>query len=324
MLSYPQLATKFEEYLSLNPIEGQPAALYEPAEYIMTMGGKRFRPLLLLMVYQLFEDDIEFAFDAARSVEVFHNFTLVHDDIMDQAPLRRGKTTVHERFGINRAILSGDVMMILAFQFLQRYPDALSLMKMLNEAAVKVCEGQQWDVEFEDNQDTTIPDYLKMIEYKTAALLGAALSMGAITARAPDDVINRMYYLGINAGIAFQLQDDILDTYGQSGDTGKIVGGDIIRNKKTFLYIKTLEMSDESTRSYLRKIYGGGLVLDDETKIIEVKRCFNKVNVRKEAESLRDSYFNKAIALMGNMDVRNHEAKVLLESFIINLINRKS
>ncbi|MFK7781489.1 polyprenyl synthetase family protein, partial [Psychroserpens sp.] len=218
----------------------EPTTLYEPINYIIQLGGKRLRPILTLMTAEIFGSEYKKALNAALSIEVFHNFSLVHDDIMDDAPLRRGKATVHEKWDINTGILSGDAMLILAYQLFENYEAKTfqDLAKLFSKTALEVCEGQQYDVDFETRDDVTIAEYLKMIEYKTAVLVGAAMKMGAIVSNASEDCQNSIYEFGRNLGIAFQLQDDYLDAFGDPKTFGKQVGGDIIENKKTYLYLK--------------------------------------------------------------------------------------
>jgi len=230
----------FITYLQQKTTTKEPVNLYEPITYILGLGGKRLRPVLTLMTSEIFGANYTKALDAALAIEIFHNFSLVHDDIMDDAPLRRGKTTVHEKWDINTGILSGDAMLISAYQLFENYDGTIfkELAKLFSKTALEVCEGQQYDVDFETRTDVTIPEYLKMIEYKTAVLVAAGMKMGAIIANASATSQNNIYEFGRNLGIAFQLQDDYLDAFGDPKTFGKQVGGDIIENKKTFLYLK--------------------------------------------------------------------------------------
>src|SRR5690606_710944 len=240
----------FLQYLEGFKIERQPQTLYEPVNYILSLGGKRLRPVLTLMVAEVFDCHYKKALNAALSVEVFHNFSLIHDDIMDAAPLRRGQETVHEKWDVNTGILSGDAMLIMAYQLFEHY-DAETfrlLAKLFSKTALEVCEGQQYDVDFETRDDVTIDEYLKMIECKTAVLVGAAMKMGAIVAKTSEKNQDMMYEFGKNLGIAFQLQDDYLDVFGDPKTFGKQSGGDIIENKKTYLYLKALEFSSREDR----------------------------------------------------------------------------
>ena len=224
----------FLEFLASKNWKREPINLYEPVDYILKLGGKRMRPILTLMAADIFSKEYKKAMPAALAVEVFHNFTLVHDDIMDDAPLRRGKETVHEKWDINTGILSGDAMLILAYQFFEEYEPIIfqKLAKLFSKTALEVCDGQQLDVDFETRNDVTIPEYIHMIRLKTSVLVAAALQMGAIVAETSEENEQLIYDFGLNLGLAFQLQDDYLDTFGDSETFGKQVGGDIIENKK--------------------------------------------------------------------------------------------
>lgn len=254
MHTLPFLLAKINDYAASHPFPGAPPGLYEPCDYILALGGKRLRPALLLMAYALFRDDVERAVPPAWAVELFHNFSLVHDDIMDAAPLRRGQPTVHTRWNTTTGILSGDVMLIYAYRHLAAFDEreiVPDLLHTFNRVATEVCEGQQLDVDFETRPDVTLPEYIRMIELKTAVLLGAALEMGALCARASSDDIEHLYQFGRTAGIAFQIQDDLLDTYGDPEKFGKQVGGDILQNKKTYLVLKALEVAPAADRTEL-------------------------------------------------------------------------
>jgi len=257
MQSSSQLQSLFNEFLQKNEFDQQPEGLYDPINYILKIGGKRVRPVLLLLGCNLFDEDVDKALSAAFSIEVFHNFTLLHDDIMDEAPLRRGKPTVHSKYGQNTGILSGDVMLVYAYKYLTQYAshsNFAEILKTFNQVAIGVCEGQQHDMDFETRDDVTINEYLKMIEQKTAVLIAGGLKMGALIGNASIENADCLYEFGRNIGIAFQLQDDILDTFGDPEKFGKKVGGDIVQNKKTFLVLKTLELADEQNRDQLAKI----------------------------------------------------------------------
>ncbi len=250
------ISQRFLDRLQHAPDGREPRGLYEPIEYILSIGGKRVRPLLALIAARMFGDDADLTagMPVALAVEVFHNFTLLHDDIMDESPLRRGQPTVHCKWDNNTAILSGDLMLIQAYGHLSASPDASripQLLRTFNRVATGVCEGQQFDVDFEKQSHVTIEEYLKMIELKTAVLLGGALEMGALAAGAGSEDAEHLYAFGRLTGLAFQLHDDLLDTFGDHEETGKLTGNDIIRNKKTFLYIKTLETLDNQERQEL-------------------------------------------------------------------------
>ena len=257
MQTVPYYQEQFSSYLNEKIRTREPINLYEPMTYIISLGGKRLRPVLALMATDLFNGSYKQALDAALAIEVFHNFSLVHDDIMDAAPLRRGKRTVHKKWDINTGILSGDAMLIEAYRFLEPYEEAVfkKLMVLFSRTAMEVCEGQQYDVDFETRDDVTIPEYLKMITFKTAVLVAAALKMGAIIGRASHRDQEAIYAFGLNLGIAFQLQDDFLDAFGDPKTFGKQIGGDIIENKKTYLYLKSLELGDAKTTKELIDLF---------------------------------------------------------------------
>ena len=280
-----QLVQRFypviEKYLIENSFSRDPQALYDPVNYILKLGGKRLRPVLVLAACDLFGTDYHKALSAALSVEIFHNFSLVHDDIMDDAPLRRGKPTVHERYNTNTAILSGDVMVILAYEYLCKTEDKTVIPRILdifNETAIKVCEGQQYDMDFETSNDISIPDYLKMIELKTAALLVGRLGIGAVIGGASAADFYGICEFGRNIGIAFQLQDDFLDTFGDAQKVGKQPGGDIIQNKKTWLILKALEIAPPDLKKTLQK-WMENVEGDDQLKVREVTQIFNTLNI---------------------------------------------
>lgn len=313
----------FIEYLSKQDIHKEPVNLYEPIEYILGLGGKRMRPVLTLMAAEVFDTDYKVALPAAMAVEVFHNFSLVHDDIMDDAPLRRGQVTVHEKWNLNTGILSGDTMLILAYQYFEQYePEVFrDLAKLFSKTALEVCEGQQWDVDFETRKDVTIPEYLKMIEYKTAVLVAAAMKMGAIVAKTSEKEADLIYDFGLNLGLAFQLQDDFLDAFGDPETFGKQVGGDIIENKKTYLYLKALEFSSEEKASKLQKLFS--LQLEDNSEKIETaKAIFNESGASKATQEAIEMYTFKAFETLEKLDI-NAEKKTILRTFGENLMGRK-
>ena len=313
----------FISYLKSQTIKKEPATLYDPIEYILGLGGKRMRPVLTLMAAEVFDADYKEALPAAMAVEVFHNFSLVHDDIMDDAPLRRGKVTVHEKWNINTGILSGDAMLILAYQYFEQYEPAVfrDLAKLFSKTALEVCEGQQWDVDFEERKDVTIPEYLKMIEYKTAVLVAAAMKMGAIVAKTTEKEANLIYDFGLNLGLAFQLQDDYLDAFGDPETFGKQVGGDIIENKKTYLYLKALEFSSEEKRIELKELFDKQLE-DNSVKIETAKRIFNESGASKETQKAIEKFTFKAFETLEKMEI-TAEKKSILRAFGENLMGRK-
>ncbi|SDE50148.1 polyprenyl synthetase family protein [Cellulophaga baltica] len=314
---------EFIAYLEAHTKLEEPINLYEPINYILALGGKRLRPILTLMTADIFGSDYKKALDAALAVEVFHNFSLVHDDIMDDAPLRRGKATVHEKWDINTGILSGDAMLINAYQLFENYEGEVfrSLAKLFSKTAIEVCEGQQYDVDFETRDDVTIPEYLKMIEYKTAVLVGAAMKMGAIIANASLEGQNSIYEFGRNLGIAFQLQDDYLDAFGDPKTFGKQVGGDIIENKKTFLYLKAIEHSAPEQVKELEHLFS--IQPADATEKIEtVKSIFIDSGAAERTQEEISIYTEKAFVVLTKLEI-SEEKKLLLKKFGESLMQRK-
>lgn len=301
----------------------EPKNLYDPIHYILNLGGKRIRPVLTLMSAEIFGASYKKALPAALAVEVFHNFSLVHDDIMDDAPLRRGSVTVHEKWDINTAILSGDAMLILAYQYFEYYKPTIfrKLAKLFSKTALQVCEGQQMDVDFEVRQDVTIPEYMKMIENKTAVLVAAAMKMGAIVAENSKKNARLIYDFGLNLGLAFQLQDDYLDAFGDPKTFGKQVGGDIIENKKTFLYIKAMEYAVETEKQKLSNLFSTQLE-DNATKITQAKEIFVHSGAASATQKAIEEYTFKAFETLEKMSIGD-EKKQILRSFGENLMGRK-
>ena len=290
-----------------------PKQLYDPITYIINLGGKRVRPLLVLMATELFGEDANESIHAAMAIEVFHNFTLVHDDIMDNAPLRRGKATVHEKWSINIAILSGDVMMVEANKNLAKVnPAFLSpVLNTFNATAQGVCEGQQLDMEFEGRDDVSIEEYINMIRLKTAVLLGGALKLGAIIAGASEKDADLIYQFGENIGIAFQLQDDILDVYADPEKFGKQVGGDIIANKKTFLLLKAFELADGETRASL-DTWTAYKEFNAQEKVDTVRQVYDTLDIQDIAKESMNSYLSKALAVFAQINVSDEKKSNLL------------
>ncbi len=277
---------EFTSFLEQKISTKEPVNLYEPITYIMHLGGKRLRPILTLMATDLLGGDYKEALHAALAIEVFHNFSLVHDDIMDDAPLRRGKKTVHEKWDVNTGILSGDAMLIFAYQQLGYYDESQfkTLVELFNDTALKVCEGQQYDIDFESRDNVTVDEYMTMISYKTAVLIAAALKMGAIIAKAPKASQDALYKFGMNLGIAFQIQDDYLDAFGDADRFGKKIGGDIIENKKTYLYLKSRELGTATQQKDLMDLYSLD-PRDPSTKIKVVKNIFKDSGAVDETKS---------------------------------------
>ena len=283
-----------------------PNNLYEPIDYAMHQGGKRIRPLLALMASDLFSGDIEKAKPAAIAIEVLHNFTLLHDDIMDKSPLRRGMPTVYNKYDTNTAILSGDTMFAKAFTYLLKAEgnQIHDLVETFTNASIEVCEGQAMDMCFEERDDVRIEEYIEMIRLKTGVLLASALKLGAITALAEKKDMDYLYDFGLNIGIAFQLQDDILDCWSNLEDFGKVTGTDIADNKKTFLYLKSLEIADKEQKKVLLK-YFSSTIFDKEEKEMAVKKIYENLNLKTIAKELMQEYNNKAMESLEKIGVDN-------------------
>ncbi|MHA7055860.1 polyprenyl synthetase family protein [Aquimarina sp. M1] len=312
----------FLDYLSKKTIQKEPKNLYTPIAYILNLGGKRLRPTLVLMTSEIFGSSYKKALDAALAIEVFHNFSLIHDDIMDDAPLRRGKETVHEKWDVNTGILSGDAMLINAYQLFENYDGETfrQLAKLFTKTAIEVCEGQQYDIDFETRDDVTIPEYLKMIEYKTAVLVAAAMQMGAIIADASETCRSAIYNFGRLLGLAFQLQDDYLDAFGDPANFGKQVGGDIIENKKTFLYLMAIEHADISVRKQLEGLFSLNPENPSE-KIKTVKTIFEATGAREKTRQEIEQYTRKAFKVLDDLSISEDKKKVL-QTFGEQLMNR--
>lgn len=323
MYSIQELQQIIDKAVKETAYPTHPKELYEPISYLMSLGGKRLRPALVLMATDLFGGDIHEAISPALAVELFHNFTLMHDDIMDKAPLRRGKATVHAKWNEAVAILSGDVMFVKAYQMMiQVKPEILSsVLAIFNETAIGVCEGQQIDMNFENRDQVSIPEYLEMIKLKTAVLLGGALKIGALIGNASEQDAQHLYDFGVNLGIAFQLQDDILDVYGDPEKFGKQVGGDIISNKKTFLLIKALELAKGDKADELN--YWLNLkTFDSEEKVKSVTAIYDSLGIRQLSEELMNDFADKAYQALGEIHLPENQ-KQSLNDFAALLIQRE-
>ncbi|WP_348823772.1 polyprenyl synthetase family protein [Flavobacterium aestuarii] len=323
MHAIPQYQEFFIAYLENQKINKDPENLYKPIDYILGLGGKRMRPVLTLLAAEVFDADYKKALPAAMAVEVFHNFSLVHDDIMDDAPLRRGEQTVHEKWNLNTGILSGDAMLILAYQFFEKYEPVVfrDLAKLFSKTALEVCEGQQWDVDFETRTDVTIPEYLKMIEHKTAVLVAAAMKMGAIIADTSVENADLIYNFGLNLGIAFQLQDDYLDAFGDPETFGKQVGGDIIENKKTYLFLKAMDFSNDEEKKQLAHLFSIQSE-ENEDKIAQAKMIFETSGASAATQKAIEQYTFKAFETLEKMNL-TEDKKAVLRSFGESLMLRK-
>ncbi len=313
----------FDAYLEENLKIREPENLYKPMIYIMKLGGKRIRPVLVLMAADIFGGDYRKALDAALAIEIFHNFSLVHDDIMDDAPLRRGEKTVHERWDINTGILSGDAMLINAYRLFENYQAETfrELAKLFSRTAIEVCEGQQYDIDFESRENVQVEEYLQMIDYKTAVLVGASLQMGAIVANASQDNQEKIYQFGRLLGMAFQLQDDYLDAFGNPDTFGKQVGGDIIENKKTYLYLKALEASEPKEAQHLEHLYSINPT-DAQAKVEAVKTIFESSGSAAFVKQEIEDYTIRALEVLESLDIAPKE-KEMLKRFGLELMNRE-
>lgn len=312
-----------EKEIKNQPFGDQPKSLYEPIRYIMSLGGKRLRPSLVLLGYSLYKSDVEKIIPYAVAVEAFHNFTLMHDDIMDKAPLRRGKKTVHEKWNTNTAILSGDVMLVKVYEMFMSLPDhqLKEVLQAFNRCAAEVCEGQQWDMEFESRKKVTEVEYIEMIRLKTAVLLGFSLELGAILAGAPAAERLALNRFGTQMGIGFQLKDDLLDVYGDQDKFGKQVGGDILANKKTFLLIKALMLAKGKQKTELNQ-WLAAKKFNASKKVKAVTEIYNKLKVRELTLQKIDGYFNQAFAELESIPA--NPQKEILIGFAQQLIHRQS
>ena len=315
-----------EEEISRLDIGQKPCELYDPIHYLLSLGGKRIRPVLCLLTYSLFKSDWEKQVPAALSVEIFHNFTLMHDDIMDKAPLRRGKQTVHEKWNDNIAILSGDVMLVNAYQYLNKVK-GLSLeafqhlLGRLSRIAAEVCEGQQFDMNFESRGDVTVEEYIEMIRLKTSVLIGFSMEMGGLLASAPAEVSNSLYRIGETIGLGFQLKDDLLDVYGDPEKFGKQPGGDILANKKTYLLIKAFEKASGATLASLEK-WVAATDYDAAEKVQAVTAIYDSLGLKAETEAVIASYFDVAFMEIQSLAI-SEEQKSALVKFMSGLVDRE-
>jgi len=306
---------KIEQVLKEKNYGSSPKELYEPISYIISLGGKRMRPVLVLMACDYFDGNTDNAINAAIAIELFHNFTLVHDDIMDKAPLRRGKPTVHEKWSDNIAILSGDVMLVKVYQELNKIQEnnISKILEIFNDTAIKVCEGQQLDMNYEKVQKISIPYYLKMIELKTAVLLGGALKIGAMLGGARNEDAQHLYDFGKHLGVAFQLQDDILDVYADAEKFGKQKGGDIIANKKTFLLIKAIEMVEGNR--YMKEELQQWIhapQFNATEKVEAITNIYNFLNVKELAQKEMQKQYELALSYLDKIPVNNSKKENLI------------
>ena len=324
MFSPQQLLQKVNAHLENLDFLHEPENLYLPVRYVLSMGGKRLRPVLMLMAYNLYRDDVDAILDPACAIEVYHNFTLLHDDLMDNAAVRRGKPTVHKKWGANTAILSGDAMLSVAFKrMMQNCPDdsLRSVMELFTETTLLIDEGQQMDMEFETRNDVTEDEYIEMIRLKTSVLLACALKMGALLANADERDAQTLYDFGVAQGLAFQLQDDYLDVYGDPAVFGKAIGGDILCNKKTYMLINALRLADDSQRRQLEQWLQTEPAHPQE-KIAAVTELYNKIGVDQLASQKIQHYFAIALQLLQTLNVPE-QRKAELVSYTHAMMSRQ-
>lgn len=322
MQSFNKLQEIIEKEIDGLEFSAPPEGLFEPMKYILDIGGKRLRPILVLLGANLYKDDLSKVCLPAIGIEIFHNFTLLHDDVMDNAPIRRSKKTVHEKWNSNVAILSGDAMSIKAYQYIGSCEDKYlrDVLTVFNQTALEVCEGQQFDMEFEDRNDVEIEEYLNMIRLKTAVLLGGSLKMGAVMGDASSTDAELLYHFGVNLGMAFQLQDDLLDVFGDEAVFGKKIGGDILSNKKTFLLIKALETASGDVEKELKS----WITVKDfnpEEKIKAVRVIYEQLNVREYSQKKIENYFSLCLEYLDKVNVVAEKKKELY-SLVKGLVNR--
>jgi geranylgeranyl diphosphate synthase type II len=314
---------RIDEAFSAIRFPSAPADLYNPITYTLGLGGKRLRPLLVLASCQMFGGEIDDAINPAIGIELFHNFTLLHDDIMDEAPLRRGKESVYKKWNSNVAILAGDTMFAIANKYMLRTrPEAVSqVVELFNQTAIEVCEGQQYDMDYEQKPDVSIPEYIEMIRLKTAVLMAASMKTGAIIAGAGEVDCNHIYDFGINIGLAFQIKDDLLDVFGDQQKFGKVSGGDIIAGKKTYLYLKALEETGSQTENF-RELYTTHNIPSAE-KVKKVKGVFTSLNIEQQTRTLINDYYQKALYNLSCISL-SEEATEELSDYTAGLMEREN
>ena len=321
--SASQLLDKINAYLENMPYSRPPKGLYDPIQYELSLGGKRIRPVLMLMAYNLYKEDVDSILSQAAGLETYHNHTLLHDDVMDKADMRRNKPTVHRVWNENVAILSGDAMLILAYRLMADCPtDKLKeVLDVFTQTTMEICEGQQWDMEFETRMDVSVDEYIEMIRLKTSVLLAAALKIGACMAGASVDDADKLYDFGVSMGLAFQLQDDWLDVYGDPKVFGKNIGGDILCNKKTYMLITALTQADDKQSEELQRLISA-TDAEPAEKISAVTHIYNEMRIGEQCMAMADSYYAEGLALLDGISLPA-ERKEMLKQFVCSLMNRK-
>lgn len=322
MLKSEEVLSVVNEAIKSLPFNRQPASLYEPVKYVLSIGGKRMRPVLMLLAYNLFKENPQSILNQACALETYHNYTLLHDDLMDNADLRRGHETVHKRWDANTAILSGDSMLVLAFQQMAQCPEdkLKAVLDLFTETALEIGEGQQYDMDFEHRMDVREDEYIEMIRLKTSVLLACALKMGALLADASAEDANLLYKFGEQIGLAFQLQDDFLDVYGDTKVFGKAIGGDIVSNKKTFMLINAFLRANEQQRAELHR-WVEATEFDEQEKIAAVTRLYNEIGIDKLAQERIDHYFKQGLACLEAVKI-DAERKANLMAYVYKLMKR--
>lgn len=323
MLTATEIQEKVNAYIASLPYERKPKSLYDPIEYVLAAGGKRIRPSFVLMAYNLFHDDVDRILPVATALETYHNYTLLHDDLMDKADMRRGRPTVHKKWDDNTAILSGDTMLVLAYEHLAKCDTKYlkPALDLFTETALEVSEGQQFDMEFETRNDVAEEEYIEMIRLKTSVLLACALKMGAVVAGASNADANALYAFGEKVGLAFQLQDDLLDVYGDPKVFGKAIGGDITSNKKTFMLINAFNRADAGTRAELER-WTTATEFDPAEKIAAVTEIYNRLGIDKLAEQRIKEYFEQSRQHLDELSVSD-DRKAVLREYTERMMNRK-
>ena len=311
MQSPQQLAEQYEQFYQQNSFNYDPNGLYEPVRHIMNIQGKRIRPMLLLMACDMFDGNLQEALNPAFAMEVFHNFTLVHDDVMDNADIRRGVPTVHKKYGLNEAILAGDVMLSYGYKYLLNISAARlkEAMQLFTKTSIEIFEGQQLDLDFEKRSDVTVDEYLKMIEFKTSVLLAASLQIGAVVAGAAEEDQKKLYEFGLNLGLSFQIKDDWLDTFGEGEKVGKKIGGDIIQNKKTFLLITALNDSSEEQRKQLLGLFQEK---DETKKVAGIMTLFGVLGISNKTENKINELYEKSLNSLRSVNLPDEKKQPLL------------
>ena len=322
MYNSEQLLSKVNEFLGLLPYQRRPASLYDPIRYVLSLGGKRIRPVLMMLAYNLYREDPERILMQAVALETYHNYTLLHDDLMDNADMRRGHDTVHKKWDANKAILSGDSMLVLAYQRMQQCDQRhlQAVLDVFTETALEIGEGQEYDMTFETRNDVTEEEYIEMIRLKTSVLLACAVKIGAILADAPADDVDNLYKFGEQLGLAFQLQDDLLDVYGDPAVFGKSIGGDITSNKKTYMLINAFNRANDEQRKELER-WIGAKEFNRQEKVAAVTRLYDEIGIRQLCEEKINYYFQQARQTLSEVNVPE-ERKALLRQYMDELLHR--